>query len=226
LKENHSLQMFEENVEQKEHESNAKEKEHERNEEEKEHERDGGKEGKERKQRGPINHRPRAMWMAMWMGLLLWSGTGVEVLAQNPDRAIPASLNCDGDCPGVGTSETGWRQLVSPVTNECTGTALQLILHRLEIEVFLQPDLCPIWVIIEPAHRVPTTVAGCCLLSQQSLPVMRQSLRCECTRMFIICWDHDCLPQGEAIEISEQISWVASPCAGGTLTEPCNQRSK
>jgi hypothetical protein len=175
---------------------------------------------------GQGSHRPRVMWMAMWMGLLLWCSTGLEILAQSSDRSIPDSLNCAGDCPGVGTSETGWRQLVSPVTNACTGTALQLILHRLEIEVFLEPNLCPIWVIIEPAHRVPTAVAGCCLLSQQSLPVMRQALRCECTRRFIICWDHDCLPHGEPIEISEQISWVASPCAGGSSTEPCNQRSQ
>ena len=204
------LQMFEEKQEKQEKQENER------------------KQRKQRKQSGQVCRWPRVMWLtmwtAMWMGLLLWSSTGIVILAQSSGGSIPGSLDCEGDCPGVGTSETGWRQLVSPVTNACTGTALQLILQRLEIEVFLEPNLCPIWVIIEPAHRVPTAVAGCCLLSQQQLPVMRQALRCQCTRRFIICWDHDCLPEGEAMQISEQVSWVASPCAGGSSTEPCNQR--
>lgn len=161
----------------------------------------------------------------VWMGLLLISLHGGEVVGQSSDLEIPDNLNCDDQCPGVGTSEIGWKQIVSPVTNECTGTALQLILNRLEVEVFLQPNLCPIWVMIEPARGVPTVVDGCCLISRRLLPVMRQSLRCECKRWFIICWDHDCLPVGAAIQISETETWVASPCAGGTATEPCQQRS-
>ena len=126
--------------------------------------------------------------------------------------------------PRWGTDLVEWKQLVSPVTNQCTGSALQLILSRLDVEILLQPNLCPIWVIIEPAHRVPTPAPGCCLLLAQTLPVMRQELRCECVRRFIICWDHDCLPVGEAIQILEQASWIAAPCAGGTATEACNQR--
>jgi hypothetical protein len=169
------------------------------------------------------NHR----WlMLVLMCLAGLAGTDQQVCAQSPDGSIPGTLNCDGDCPGVGTSEVGWKQIVSPVTNDCTGTALQLLLHRLEVEIFLQPNQCPLWVIIEPAHGVPTVIEGCCLISRSDIPVMRQALRCRCTRRFIICWDHDCLPDGQPTQISVKENWTASPCAGGSAALPCQQRSR
>jgi hypothetical protein len=56
--------------------------------------------------------------------------------------------------------------------------------------------------------------------------VMRQSLRCRCIRRFIICWDHDCLPDGQPTQISVKENWTASPCAGGSAALPCQQRSQ
>jgi len=162
--------------------------------------------------------------MVVLMCLAGLAGTDQQVCAQGNEGPIPGTLNCDGDCPGVGTSIVGWKQIVSPVTNDCTGTALQLLLNRLEVEIFLQPNQCPIWVIIEPAHGVPTVIEGCCLISLTDLPVMRQTLRCQCTRRFIICWDHDCLPEGQPTQIAVQESWTASPCAGGSAALPCTQR--
>lgn len=138
------------------------------------------------------------------------------------DPSIPEGLSCNGDCPSVGTEWLGARQTISPVSNDCTGTPLRLVLGHLGLEIELPEDECPLWVILEPDRGVPSPQQGCCLVAQSTVPVMQQLLKCECTRWFLICWDQDCLPAGEPRKISEVVSYTASPCPDQHGDEPCN----
>ena len=178
-------------------------------------------------ERHPRNRRwPwRRMTTLLLLGgaLLVGVSTREMVHGQAGGGGVPANLGCEAECPGVGTDVRGMRQTLSPVSNSCEGTALQLLLDQLDIEVELPADSCPAWVVIEPERRLPTQIDGCCLISREDLPVFQQKMRCRCTRRFLVCWDQDCLPDGEAVQLTSVASWVASPCAGGQGNLPCNR---
>lgn len=142
--------------------------------------------------------------------------------AQTTDVSIPQEVSCAGDCPSIGTAWTEGQQVVSPVTNDCVGAPLRLVLGSLGVVVPSAQDQCPLWVLIQPPRGVPTAQQGCCILAAVDLPELQQILECQCTRFFIICWDQDCRPVGNPRKVGEVTSYIASPCPGQEPAGPCN----
>ncbi|MGE4619817.1 MAG: hypothetical protein AAEJ04_08435 [Planctomycetota bacterium] len=142
------------------------------------------------------------------------------------DVAIPHSLSCAADCPSVGIEIHGVRQVLSPISNDCVGTPLRLVFGHLGIDIDVEKDECPLWIIIEPERGIPAVQPGCCLASIEAKPVVQQNLNCDCIRWFLICWDQECAPSGTPWTISEVISYIASPCPGQFPSSPCQRLAK
>ena len=143
-------------------------------------------------------------------------------LAQSSDGSIPQEVSCAGDCPSVGIAWIEGQQVVSPVTNDCVGAPLRLLLGQFGVVVQSVQDQCPLWVLIQPSRGVPAVKEGCCILSEALLPEFQQLLQCKCTRFFIICWDQECRPVGEPRRVGEVVSYIASPCPSQQPGGPCN----
>ena len=155
--------------------------------------------------------------------LLLMTTLCTVGLAQSTDGSVPPEVSCVGDCPSIGTVWTEGQQAVCPVTNDCVGTPLRLLLGQLGVVIQLAQDQCPLWILIQPPRGVPAAKEGCCILTEVVLPELQQVLECECTRWFIICWDQDCRPVGTPRRTGEVVSYIASPCPGQQPAGPCNE---
>ena len=134
---------------------------------------------------------------------------------------VPPGMECQDQCPHVGTRVIPLDQVISPVSNPCSDMPLKLLLERWGSTVSFPEPQCPLWVMLTPSHAVVTPRTGCCLFERQTRHVLQQKLECECTSFFIFCWSRACLPEGEAIHWDSIDHWLSLPCAGSTSGTDC-----
>ena len=146
-------------------------------------------------------------------------------LCDRLEGQIPGGMDCQEDCPNLGTQQIAVDQVVSPVSNPCSDMPLKLLLERWGSTVTFPEPQCPLWVLLTPAHAVVTPRNGCCLFERQTRAVLQQKLHCECTSFFIFCWSRACLPSGEAIEWNSVDHWTSLPCPGSGENTDCIGRT-